>query len=193
MQFLAHLFLAIGRIRPLFAVLVGLGFTTGFTTDAYAQDAKSEVGVTDLTLAKADSIGVGDIVEALAVSRGTRIEAGALPTVRLPVYFEFDSTQLLPEAVVLLEKVSNALATEELGSFRFSIEGHTDSVGSDQYNLGLSTRRANAVVDFIASNGVPEQRLASVGHGESQPVASNVSDEDRQRNRRVELINLGAR
>lgn len=154
--------------------------------------AQTEAGVTDLTRAEASAIETTDIIEALAVPRGTRIEASAPPTVRLPVYFAFNSTELQPEAQQLLDKVGAALSAEELSSFRFSVEGHTDSVGSDGYNEALSSRRAAAVAEFLEGRGVSDARLGTVGRGESEPVADNDSDDGRQRNRRVELINLGA-
>jgi len=175
------------------AAVVSLLIASGFAGEGRAQDSQNEAGVTDLTQTKSDAIQTRDIIDALAVSRGTRIEASAPPTVRLPVYFEFNSAQLRPDAVVLLEKVGSALSSEELGSFRFSVEGHTDSIGSEPYNLGLSERRALVVTEFLTSHGVPDERLGSVGRGESQPVAPNDTDEGRQRNRRVELINLGTR
>ncbi|MDT4885035.1 Outer membrane protein A [compost metagenome] len=65
--------------------------------------------------------------------------------------------------------------------------GHTDNVGSDHYNQGLSERRAQSVADFLASQGVPADKLTSQGLGESQPVADNDSDEGRAQNRRVEI------
>jgi len=68
------------------------------------------------------------------------------------------------------------------------IEGHTDSIGSDAYNLKLSDRRAKAVYDYLTSRGVDPARLSSIGHGESKPIADNATDEGRQLNRRVMLI-----
>lgn len=111
---------------------------------------------------------------------------------RLPVYFEFDSDRLQPDAVVLLERVGDALSSEDLAAFHFSVEGHTDSVGPPEYNDELSKRRAAAVERFLVSFGVPDERLGAVGRGESTPVAENETSTGRRRNRRVELINLGA-
>ena len=176
------------RFHTVSALAAVLAF--GLSFPANSQDLPS--GVTDLTMAQAQSIQAGDIIEALAPLRGTRIEAGAPPTVRLPIYFEFDSTRLKPEAVTLLGKVGAALSAEELASFSFSVEGHTDSSGPAEYNDGLSTRRAEAVRSFLMNSGVPGSRLESVGHGESEPVSANDTGQGRQRNRRVELINLGA-
>jgi outer membrane protein OmpA-like peptidoglycan-associated protein len=151
----------------------------------------SDAGVTDFSGARADAIEVGDITSALAVARGTRIEPTAPPTVRLPIFFEFNSTALRPEAHTLLDKVGAALASDDLATFRFSLEGHTDSVGSEGFNAQLSRDRAAEVKSYLMARGVPEERLATIGHGEAIPVASNETDGGRQRNRRVEVINLG--
>ena len=151
----------------------------------------SDAGVTDFSGARADAIEVGDITSALAVARGTRIEPAAPPTVRLPIFFEFNSTTLRPEAHALLDKVGAALASDDLGTFRFSVEGHTDSVGSERFNDQLSRDRAAAVKTYLMARGVREERLSTIGHGEATPVASNGTDDGRQRNRRVEVINLG--
>ncbi|MGH6920705.1 MAG: OmpA family protein, partial [Geminicoccaceae bacterium] len=70
------------------------------------------------------------------------------------------------------------------------IEGHTDSTASDTYNLALSQRRANAVEDFLISQGVDPLRIGSRGYGEQLPVATNDSAAGRQQNRRVELVIL---
>ena len=68
------------------------------------------------------------------------------------------------------------------------VEGHTDSVGADAYNMALSDRRAKAVFDYLSSRGVDPARLSSVGKGETAPIADNATDEGRQENRRVMLI-----
>jgi len=163
--------------------------TTGLIS--HAAFGASDAGVTDFSGARADVIEVGDITSALAVARGTRIEPTAPPTVRLPIFFEFNSTTLRPEAHALLDKVGAALASDELATFRFSVEGHTDSVGSEGFNDQLSRDRAAAVKTYLLARGVPEDRLSTIGHGETTPVASNQTDGGRQRNRRVEVINLG--
>jgi OOP family OmpA-OmpF porin len=159
-------------------------------TTARAESAAP--GVTDFSTANAASIQVTDITEALAVPRGTRIEASRPPTVRLPIFFEFNSAQLAPSANELLDKVAAALASGELDTFRFSIEGHTDDVGSPEYNAALSAKRAETVQNYLLAKGVPRSRLGTIGHGEAAPVAPNDSEQHRQQNRRVEIINLGA-
>jgi len=69
-----------------------------------------------------------------------------------------------------------------------AIEGHTDSVGSDDYNQGLSHRRADSVRSFLIEQGISPQRITAAGKGEHQPVADNESESGRQQNRRVEVI-----
>jgi len=76
----------------------------------------------------------------------------------------------------------------QFGEMGILIEGHTDSIGTDEYNLGLSQRRAKAVYDFLASQDVAESRMSWEGYGESRPVADNDTDEGRQQNRRVDLV-----
>jgi outer membrane protein OmpA-like peptidoglycan-associated protein len=168
-----------------FALVVGTA-----STAALAQPAAP--GVTDFSGAKAEAIQASDITTALAVPRGTRIEPSAPPTVRLPIFFEFNSAELRPESRALLDKVGAALSSDELATFRFSVEGHTDSIGSESYNTELSAERAEAVKAYLMAQGVPEDRLGTVGHGEASPVADNSTEEGRQRNRRVEVINLGS-
>jgi outer membrane protein OmpA-like peptidoglycan-associated protein len=70
------------------------------------------------------------------------------------------------------------------------IEGHTDSTGSADYNLGLSLRRAESIRDALIASGVGEERLLAAGYGSRFPVADNETDEGRARNRRVEIVIL---
>lgn len=155
----------------------------------HAQSAGA--GVTDMTKSPPGAIMAADIVEALAVPRGTQINPAAPPQVRLPIYFEFDSATPTPEARALLEQVGAALQSSDLEAFQFLVEGHTDDVGPDDYNERLSIARAQAVASYLEAQGVSEARLRPTGKGESSPVASNASEEGRQRNRRVDFINLG--
>jgi OOP family OmpA-OmpF porin len=156
---------------------------------AHAQ--ASDAGVTDFTKAPPGAIMAGDIVEALAVPRGTRINPTAPPQVRLPIYFEFDSATPTPEARALLEQVGAALQSADLESFHFLVEGHTDDLGSEDYNQELSIARARAVAAYLEGKGVADTRLRATGKGESSPVAPNASEHGRQRNRRVDFVNLG--
>ena len=73
---------------------------------------------------------------------------------------------------------------------RVQIVGHTDNTGGAAYNQGLSERRANAVADVLMEGGVPFNRIETIGRGEDQPIASNLTDEGRAQNRRVEIVIL---
>jgi len=105
------------------------------------------------------------------------------------VNFAFDSSKLTPESESILEKAVQAL--RDAASVSVRVEGHTDSVGTEQYNQKLSERRANAVVDYLVSQGIEAGRLEPMGFGESEPVASNETKEGRYKNRRVEFEVIG--
>lgn len=170
--------------------LAAAAAVTGVALPSLAQSAAP--GTTDLTMAETRAIESNDIVEALAVPRGTRIRPNARPKVQLPVYFEFNSAELRADARDLLAKVASALRSDDLEGFQFSVEGHTDSIGTEETNHWLSQERAKAVKQFLVAQGVPRERLETTGHGESQPVAPNDDALGRQRNRRVDFVNMGA-
>lgn len=102
------------------------------------------------------------------------------------ISFDFDSAQLKPTFKPTLTKVADILQRYERTVVH--VIGHTDSVGSEEYNQRLSERRAQSVVDFLAMQGVMRERLRAEGAGESQPRATNETAAGRQLNRRVELI-----
>ena len=101
------------------------------------------------------------------------------------VKFEFDSDRLTPAAREILNEVASTL--QAYPNIDVELEGHTDSIGSDSYNLGLSERRAIAVKVYLEGRGIPAKRMRPVGYGESQPIATNETEEGRDENRRVEL------
>jgi OOP family OmpA-OmpF porin len=104
------------------------------------------------------------------------------------VHFDFDKATLRPDAIVILNEAAALLQKHE--RVVVEVAGHTDSKGSEEYNLGLSDRRATAVKDYLTSKGVKASRLSARGYGESRPVASNDTEAGRAENRRVELIIL---
>jgi outer membrane protein OmpA-like peptidoglycan-associated protein len=101
------------------------------------------------------------------------------------VHFDFDKATLKAEASPILDEAVQVLKQE--GSVDIVVEGHTDSVGTDQYNVGLSRRRAETVRRYLVEHGVASSRITAEGLGESKPVASNDTAEGRAQNRRVEL------
>ncbi|MDG1818983.1 MAG: OmpA family protein [Porticoccaceae bacterium] len=105
-------------------------------------------------------------------------------TVRLNVEFEFNQDTVLAIYGDQLEAIAAAMKAHE--DIDLVLEGHTDSRGSDDYNMSLSDRRAKAVkAKLVADYGIPAERVSAMGYGETQPVASNETDEGRARNRRV--------
>ena len=122
-----------------------------------------------------------------ATPAGTRVDSVGCPLSQtLKVLFDFDSAELRPESITELERLVKFM--NDVPFATALIEGHTDSVGADAYNLALSDRRAKSVFDYLTSRGVDPARLKSVGKGESEPVADNATDDGRQQNRRVMLI-----
>jgi outer membrane protein OmpA-like peptidoglycan-associated protein len=113
---------------------------------------------------------------------------GTEVTIRLPgsVLFDFDSAQIRPDAERTLSEVAEVIKGYAKRPVR--IEGHTDSVASDDYNQKLSERRAASVRAWLAGRSVEPARLTPRGLGETKPVADNGTAEGRQRNRRVEVI-----
>lgn len=101
------------------------------------------------------------------------------------VTFGFDSSELTSDARMALNDASAVM--REYPETRITVAGHTDSSGAEDYNQRLSERRAQAVGNYLAQGGVARQRISMVGYGESQPVASNDSEQDRAQNRRVEI------
>ena len=116
----------------------------------------------------------------------TRDSARGLIVNMSDVLFDTGSYTLKPGAREKLAKISGIVLAHP--GLNLQIEGHTDSVGSDEMNQQLSERRADSVRDFLAEQGVPGSAISARGFGKSQPVAGNDTAEGRQRNRRVELV-----
>lgn len=101
------------------------------------------------------------------------------------VNFAFNSAELTPESLTILDGVAEILSKHP--DLKVTIAGHTDSVGTADYNKKLSQRRAESVRNYLTSRGVNAANLTAVGFGEEQPIASNDEAEGRTKNRRVEL------
>jgi len=105
--------------------------------------------------------------------------------------FDFDKSVIKPEAKAKLDDLVSKLAGVNLEVI--VAVGHTDSVGTDEYNAGLSARRANAVKQYLVSKGIEANRIYTEGKGEKQPVADNRTADGRAKNRRVEIEVIGTR
>ncbi|HUF25660.1 MAG TPA: OmpA family protein [Gemmatimonadaceae bacterium] len=115
----------------------------------------------------------------------TRIGEGIAVTFESGLLFEFDSDRVRSEAGTNLRNLAASL--DQYPDTDLLIVGHTDSVGTDTYNLDLSERRARAAANHLAAEGVARARLRTMGRGEYEPIAPNVSDDGRRQNRRVEI------
>jgi len=104
----------------------------------------------------------------------------------LPIEFDFDQATIRPESLPLLERIADAMKAHP--SLIIEVRGHTDDRGTDAYNLRLSQRRAEAVVEALVAMGVERSRLRAVGFGKSRPLVPNTSEENRARNRRTEFV-----
>ena len=103
------------------------------------------------------------------------------------IFFEFDQDRILPVSYPILDELAFTLrAHPRIQHVR--IEGHTDNVGRPSYNLNLSFRRAQAVMQYLVRRGVRDDRLHSAGFGQEQPVADNDTETGRARNRRVSFV-----
>jgi len=115
----------------------------------------------------------------------TREGEGLVVTFESGLLFDFDSDQLRDASKANLTNLANSLS--EFGDSKLLLVGHTDDKGTETYNEDLSRRRANAVASYLISRGVPSGRVATSGRGESEPIAPNDTDANRQKNRRVEV------
>jgi len=143
------------------------------------QQAKAQAG--------AEAERAAALEKQLAALEARRTERGMVITLG-DVLFDFGRAELRAGAQQNLYRLVTFL--RENAEREVLIEGHTDSVGAEAYNLDLSRRRAEAVAGFLSQNGISTARTASMGYGEAPPVSSNETDTGRQQNRRVEIVVL---
>jgi outer membrane protein OmpA-like peptidoglycan-associated protein len=119
-------------------------------------------------------------------------EAEEGPSLDLTIVFQSGSTELTPQAAGTLAKLGKALSSPSLASYRFRIEGHTDTVGTKEGNQALSQARAEKVADYLEHDyGVSADRLQPVGMGEDGLLVATPDQTAEPRNRRVHIVNLG--
>ena len=110
----------------------------------------------------------------------------------LEVEFDVNSAQLSPASEKTLDTLGQALSSAALKPCCFEIEGYTDATGGASYNQKLSEERAATVIDYLATHeGIERDRMMPKGFGKSHAIASNTTEEGRQKNRRVQVVNLG--
>lgn len=163
-----------------FLVLIAMSTFLAFHTDANAQNQ---------TLQSSE-----DIVRSLQIQPQTRSIFGSGTSrnlqamVDLTINFDFDSANLKESSREQLKNLSQALKDQRLQGLRFRVEGHTDGVGTPAYNDDLSERRALSVVQYLNAEGIPLNRLESVGKGFREPLLPK--DLSSPQNRRVRILAL---
>jgi outer membrane protein OmpA-like peptidoglycan-associated protein len=105
------------------------------------------------------------------------------------IHFETDSSKILGDSNSLMEEIADVLQSHQ-GIKKVEIQGHTDNRGTAEHNMQLSDARANAVKSWLVGAGVDPNRLLAKGYGQTRPVAPNVTEANRARNRRVQFIIL---
>lgn len=102
-----------------------------------------------------------------------------------PIYFDHDKSEIRPEHFEYLNRMARVLGG--IHDLRVKVTGHTDAVGTDEYNIGLSKRRAKAILDYFKKQGIEPEKLEIEFKGEREPVDSNATPDGKQRNRRVDF------
>lgn len=102
------------------------------------------------------------------------------------ILFAFDSAKVNPGAQAIADKIAGMM--EQHPTLELAVVGYTDNTGDFNYNLGLSKRRADAIVNLLVKEGIARDRLAGVGVGPLNPIAPNTTEQGRAENRRVELV-----
>jgi outer membrane protein OmpA-like peptidoglycan-associated protein len=132
------------------------------------------------------SVATFDISTATEEDIANALRSDGRVVIRGGVFFAFDSAEINPNAMQLVEKLSNVM--QQYPDLNVAVVGYTDNTGNFNYNIKLSERRANAIVRQLVKDGVSADRLAGVGVGPLNPIAANDTEEGRAQNRRVEGV-----
>lgn len=169
-------------LAPLYAQAQDASYSKDDILKHFLKQSEAAEGSSGKPLTRAVNIGAAGYSDDDHASNSSIVRSDA-DAFNLLITFEVDSDRLTEHAKSNLDQFIEALKTSEMSQLRFSVEGHTDATGPQNYNLALSTRRANSVVRYMAENGIEEERLLSRGFGEAKPKSGNPTDPD---NRRVE-------
>ena len=142
-----------------------------------AEAAKNQAAAAQAQLANAQ--------QQLADLQAKQTDRGVVVTLG-DVLFDTGQATLKPGSMQALNRLATFLSQQP--QTKVLIEGHTDSRGGDDYNIGLSERRARAVATELESRGIPDSQIQTLGRGKDLPVATNATPEGRQQNRRVEIV-----
>ena len=149
-----------------------------------------EGGIYVFVLEAVDKVGNRAWTDAKEVYTSTMFLAGSvsgtLQMVTEKIFFDFDKATIKPESYSILDRIVREL--EKFKEYSLVISAHTDNVGTDQYNLDLSQRRAESVMEYLKNRDAIRRVVEAKGYGESRPIDTNETDAGRARNRRVELV-----
>jgi len=169
----------------------GSGLRSEYTSDSamiglryFFAPAKS------IRMAEASQAGTASAAAGANAAAAPAPEMAAFEVVLRPVNFKFDTSELTDPARQTLDEMATRL--QQAPNMKVTIDGHTDFIGSSDYNMALGERRANAVKDYLAGKGVNASVLDIRSFGESQPTASNQTAEGRATNRRAEITTAEA-
>jgi len=168
-------------LAVVFALLFIAGCSSTKTTDTSAAEAEAAAAA---ARAAAEAAAARE-AEARAAERA-RMQAlqDAITRAGNVVYFDFDRSEIKPEARQILDAHIALLRTN---NDRIRLEGHTDERGTREYNMALGERRANSVADYFSANGIARSRVETVSLGEERPVAMGSNEGAWSQNRRVEI------
>ena len=143
-------------------------------------------GVTGAIIGKKMDKQAKEIKNDVPGAKVERVGEGIVVEFSEKILFGFDRSDLNSSATNNLDKLSTIL--QKYPDTDIEIQGHTDNVGTENYNEGLSERRASAVSSYLRSKGISSSRLKTVGYGESAPKYANTTEDGRSQNRRVEFL-----
>ncbi len=143
-------------------------------------------GVTGAVIGRQMDKQAAEIDEKVTGAEVERVGEGIVVNFKDKILFGYDRSDLSSGAQQSMDNLANVLETYP--DTNIEIQGHTDSRGSENYNMGLSQRRAATVANYLRGNGIDELRINPIGYGESTPVADNSTEDGRAQNRRVTFL-----
>jgi outer membrane protein OmpA-like peptidoglycan-associated protein len=172
----------------------GIGAAAGAVVAVAAGEREADEILAGAAIGAVGGAGIGAYMdhqeEKIARIPGTTVERVGKDALLVhfdsDVLFDVDSATIRPSGRDTLSQMAEVLG--EYNKTAVIVQGHTDSTGTETHNQDLSERRAQAARNYLVGRGVDSQRIAALGFGESQPVATNDTATDRQRNRRVEVL-----
>jgi OOP family OmpA-OmpF porin len=173
------------------AAVVALALSAGQSTFALAADPAEGTNMTVPQIIERLNVGpTRGIVRGIGEEQKEARQPPASRALNFRINFEFNSADLTSDAKEILDRLGQAMQSQELSPYHFRIEGHTDAVGSDNYNLHLSEQRAAAVRDYLERRfKIDNARMMAIGLGERQLL--NTANPTGGENRRVVVVNIG--